>query len=90
MSSFDTGALTETEVLLGADESHLDFRASVLVSGTAVTVSTVACVHNRRGRLYLMFVRLGHPLVVRAMLARANRRLSARAAAEQPTAHLTP
>ncbi len=81
VSAFDTRSAAGPEVLLGEDDTHLDFRASILVSPRTVTVSTVAYAHNRRGRFYLVFVRLGHPVIVRAMLARASRRLTARAVA---------
>ena len=80
-ATFDVVARTDTEALLGADAGHLDFRASVLVEPSAVTVSTVVMTHNRRGRTYLRLIRLGHPAVVRAMLRGASRRL-----AEQPVA----
>ncbi|MFW6597965.1 DUF2867 domain-containing protein [Propionibacteriaceae bacterium Y2011] len=64
------------EVLLGDDDEHLDFRASVLVSGDRVTLSTAAHTHNLRGRLYLVPVRVAHPVIVRAMLNRAARQLA--------------
>jgi len=77
--SFGTLDRTEHEVLLGEDAGHLDFRASVHVGADAVTLTTVARVRNRRGRVYLAVVRRLHPVVVRAMLARAHRRLGLRA-----------
>lgn len=77
--SFATVERTGCEVLLGEDAGHLKFRASVLVSDDAVTVSTVAAPSNLRGLAYLAPVRLAHPFVVRAMLGRAHRRAS-----EQP------
>ena len=79
-SAFAVLDRNDEEALLGADAGHLDFRASVLVqparATTAVTVSTVVTIHNRRGRLYMAVVRVVHPVVVRAMLARAGRRMS--------------
>jgi len=81
-SAFDTLERTDREVLLGTDERHLDFRASVLVEPgrdctTVVTVSTVAAVRSRAGRLYLGVVRFVHPYVVRSMLRRAGRTMVA-------------
>ena len=77
-SAFATVGRSADEVLLGADEAHLDFRASVLVEpdarGTTVTVSTVAAVRSPAGRFYLGVVRLVHPVVVRSMLRRAARK----------------
>ena len=61
------------EVLLGADQTHLAFRASVLVEPDLVVVSTVVELRNRRGHAYFALVRWLHPFVVRAMLACAAR-----------------
>ena len=64
------------EVLIGTDQGHLGFRASVLVEPGRVVLSTVVQVHNGRGRAYSALVRRIHPWVVRAMLARAARKMS--------------
>ncbi len=74
---FRTLSRTEHEVLLGADQAHLGFRASVLVEPNRVVLSTVVELHNRRGRAYFALVRRVHPLVVRGMLARAARTMAA-------------
>lgn len=74
--SFATVARDGSEVLLGTDAGHLDFRASVLVDDDAVTVTTVVATHGRRGRLYMRVVSLVHPAIVRAMLRRAARELA--------------
>lgn len=76
-SSFDTLARTEREVLLGTDERHLDFRASVLREADRVVLSTVVTLHNARGRAYFALVRPVHQVIVQAMLRRAARRLAA-------------
>jgi hypothetical protein len=73
--AFDPVACTDDEVLLGIDQSHLAFRASVLCEPERVVVSTVVHLHNRRGRLYSLLVRRLHPAVVRAMLRRAAARV---------------
>src|SRR5713101_7787630 len=53
-------SLTETELLVGRDNKHLDFRLSVLrvTDGetASVVVSTICTVHNAFGKLYLFFV----------------------------------
>jgi hypothetical protein len=61
----------EREVLLGLDDRHLDFRVSVLVQDGTLTFATRVRLRNRLGRAYFAPVRLVHPLVVRAMVARA-------------------
>jgi hypothetical protein len=68
---FDLVAWSPDEVLLGIDQRHLAFRASVLVEPDRVVVSTIVEVRNRRGRAYSAVVRRIHPWVVRTMLARA-------------------
>jgi Protein of unknown function (DUF2867) len=73
--AFDTIAWHPDEVLVGIDQSHLGFRASVLLERRRVVLSTVVHVHNRRGRAYSALVRRVHPLVVRTMLSRAARRM---------------
>ena len=64
------------EVLVGTDQGHLGFRASVLVEPDRVVLSTVVRLHNRRGRVYSALVRRIHPWVVRGMLARASRKMA--------------
>lgn len=64
------------EVLVGTDQGHLGFRASVLVEPDRVVLSTVVRLHNRRGRAYSALVRRIHPWVVRGMLARASRKMA--------------
>jgi hypothetical protein len=74
--AFDTVSWTSNEVLLGIDQDHLAFRASVLVEPGRVVVSTVVEIRNRRGLAYSALVRLVHPFVVRGMLARAARTMA--------------
>lgn len=68
---FDTTARTANEVLLGVDQNHLGFRASVLVEPDRVVLSTVVDVFNRRGVAYWALVQRVHPFVIRAALNRA-------------------
>ncbi len=73
--TFATRAVHQDEVVIGTDDVHLDFRATVRVGDGRVVASTVARATNRRGRLYLVVIRLFHPVIVKAMLARAASRL---------------
>jgi hypothetical protein len=68
---FDTLDRRCDEVLLGVDQQHVSFRASVLLERDRVVVSTVVAVHNRRGHAYSRLIRHVHPWVVRSLLARA-------------------
>ena len=69
-----------TEVVLGEDDRHLDFRLSVLCSTQPspggqrhLTLSTVVHCHNRLGRLYIRVIAPFHRLVVQSSLRRAAR-----------------
>jgi Protein of unknown function (DUF2867) len=75
----------EREVVLGEDDRHLDFRASLMVQefpmvqedGSApflVSTTAVRC-HNLVGRLYLVAIRPFHVAVVNAALRRVSRSL---------------
>lgn len=67
-----------TEVVLGEDDKHLDFRLSVLCPPPPspggprhLTLSTVVHCHNRWGRLYIFVIAPFHRWVVRASLRHA-------------------
>jgi hypothetical protein len=66
------------EVLLAADDRHLDFRVGVGVDPVArlVRVTTTVRLHGWRGRLYFAPVRLLHPPIVQAMMRSAAHRLA--------------
>jgi hypothetical protein len=81
--AFDTISVEGNTLVLGQDDQHLDFRASIVVDDATVSMATTATTKNRRGRLYLAVVRLVHPLVVRSMLARAQRSVSAASASRR-------
>ena len=60
-----------TEIVVGEDDRHLDFRVSVLCADAELTVSTVVHCHNRLGRVYLLIIAPFHRMVVKASLRRA-------------------
>lgn len=67
-----------TEIVLGEDDKHLDFRVSVFCGPTfessrRLTVSTVVHCHNLLGRTYLHVIAPFHRMVVKASLRRAAR-----------------
>ncbi|MEU5863161.1 DUF2867 domain-containing protein [Nonomuraea sp. NPDC047529] len=76
---FRVGRVEGDEALIAADDRHLDFRCGVGVDREArlVRVTTTVRLKGWRGRLYFWPVRLVHPIVVRAMLRSAQRRLGA-------------
>jgi hypothetical protein len=71
---------SRTEIVLGEDDKHLDFRLSVLCSGQPLPgarrhliLSTVVHCHNRLGRLYILVIAPFHRWVVQSSLRRAAR-----------------
>lgn len=64
------------EVLLGEDDTHLDFRLSVLLDETQegkpkLVISSVVHCHNALGKTYLAFIAPFHRRIVPGTLARA-------------------
>lgn len=76
---FDVAEVRGEEALIGADDTHLDFRCGVAYDAGArlLRVTTAVRLKGWRGRLYFAPVRLLHPLVVHALMARTIRRLTA-------------
>ncbi len=77
---FKIYSTSPTEVVLGEDDKHLDFRLSVLCADQPspggkrhLTLSTVVHCHNRLGRLYILVIAPFHRLVVQSSLCRAAR-----------------
>jgi hypothetical protein len=78
ISIFKVYDTSETEVVLGENDKHLDFRVSILCTpgsprntGNQLTLSTVVHCHNRLGRAYLSVIAPFHRQVVKASLRRA-------------------
>jgi hypothetical protein len=75
---FKIYSTNETEIVLGEDDRHLDFRVSVLCvrrpgpeNISWLTVSTVVHCHNLLGRAYILVIAPFHRMVVKAGLRRA-------------------
>lgn len=75
---FKVYSTSETELVIGEDDRHLDFRISLMCSGAPspetgpqLTVSTVVHCHNLLGRAYLFAIAPFHRIVVKASLRRA-------------------
>ena len=70
-----------TEIILGADDRHLDFRLSLLRRQAShgmplLVATTVVHCHNRLGRWYLATIMPFHRLIVRSSLRRIEERRS--------------
>ncbi len=70
----------DTEIVIGEDDKHLDFRLSVLCAAPTapgesrrLTLSTVVHCHNLLGRSYILAIAPFHRMVVKASLNRAAR-----------------
>ncbi|APV42888.1 hypothetical protein PFAS1_27610 [Pseudomonas frederiksbergensis] len=77
---FKVYSANQTEIVLGEDDKHLDFRISILCSGETepegsrqLVFSTVVHCHNRLGRAYIFVIAPFHRMVVKASLLRAAR-----------------
>ncbi len=55
----------ENEIILGFDDSHLDFRISVLLDGSDAYTATWVRKHNLLGRAYLASIMPFHTLIMR-------------------------
>jgi Protein of unknown function (DUF2867) len=69
-----------SEMVMGGDDRHLDFRVAVLVradaqGGRELVVTTVVHCHNRLGRTYLAVIAPFHRTILRANLQRTVRML---------------
>lgn len=64
-------ALTDDELIAGRDNSHLDFRVSVLKTGGDAVFSTICNVHNTFGKAYLAGVIPFHTWGVRKLISDA-------------------
>ena len=69
-----------SEIVLGEDDKHLDFRLSLLCSPASaqspqrrLILSTAVHCHNRLGRFYITLIAPFHRRIVRACLRQAAR-----------------
>lgn len=71
---FAVHAATDDEVILGCNDTHLDFRVSILRSRREdlVALSTWVRPHNQFGRAYLALVYPFHRVIVARCLANAS------------------
>src|SRR5690349_10398372 len=67
-----------TELVVGEDDRHLDFRVTIQLradaaNGRELVAGTVVHCHNRLGRIYLATIKPFHRVIVRASLEQAAR-----------------
>lgn len=67
--------LSDNEIILGDADKHLDVKVSVYQykhDSDLISISTVVHVHNFLGKLYMLFVKPMHKLIVLALIIRAE------------------
>lgn len=70
---FPVESETESEMIAGFNDRHLEFRVAVLSRDGRVSLATWVHTHNLGGRLYLAAIMPFHILVARNALARVAR-----------------
>jgi hypothetical protein len=68
ISVFEISELTDHAALIGADDSHLDFRAILKIEENILSCTTQVKFNNNLGRVYFFSIKPFHKLVVPALL----------------------
>lgn len=76
---------TDTEIVLGEDDKHLDLRISLLLKQDiqntqkkGIVVTTVVKLHNRLGRYYFFFIKPIHCCIVPLIMRQKFKQLEAK------------
>lgn len=72
---FEIYAISENEIIMGANDSHLNFRAIISNYKTKefnVKVTTLVEYNNKLGRIYMWIISPFHQLVVKRMVKQAS------------------
>lgn len=73
LGPFPVQSETETEVIAGFDDKHLNFLVSVLSYEGQISLATWVAPHNIGGRIYLAAIMPFHIAIARNALARVSR-----------------
>ena len=73
IGSFPVEQETETEIIAGFDDRHLNFRVSIISENGRVWLATWVHTHNIGGRIYLAAIMPFHIMVARDALQRVAR-----------------
>ncbi|MBU2915189.1 DUF2867 domain-containing protein [Reichenbachiella agariperforans] len=68
---FKVFSLSDHQIILGEDDSHLNFRVLITNQNTSsqnISVTTQVEINNFFGKIYFTFIRPIHPLIVKALL----------------------
>lgn len=67
-------SIEKDELIMGADDSHLNFRAVVSNTGEElfnIKVTTLVKYNNRFGKIYMTIIKPGHRLILKSLLKKA-------------------
>jgi hypothetical protein len=68
VSVFEVSELTDHSALIGADDSHLDFRAILKIEENTLSCTTQVKFNNNLGRVYFFSIKPFHKIIVPALL----------------------
>ncbi|MFY0596430.1 MAG: DUF2867 domain-containing protein [Cognatishimia sp.] len=71
LGPFPVESETESEIIAGFDDKHLDFRVSVISENGMLSLATWVHPHNLGGRIYLAAIMPFHIMIARNGVARA-------------------
>jgi Protein of unknown function (DUF2867) len=72
---FEMGSITRQSAVVGADDSHLDFRVLLDIDRSMLSCKTQVKFNNALGKVYFLFVKPIHRLIVPLMLRASVRTL---------------
>jgi hypothetical protein len=73
---FKVFEIHEKEILLGEDDSHLDFRVSIKIEpNQSVEVKTIVQFNSLFGKVYFNLIKPFHIIIVRSMLKKMEKEL---------------
>lgn len=75
---FKIYSISNRQVVLGADDSHLNFRAIIendTYKNYNIKVTTLVQFNNKKGKIYMNIIKPFHRLVVKKMVKNANIKL---------------
>lgn len=62
----------ESELIMGENDRHLNFRVSVLIdrASSHIFITTLVHYNNRMGKIYFLFVKPFHKILVKSVIRR--------------------
>ena len=71
VGAFTISHLSDAEVVMGDSDKHLDVSISLCkIETNQIVISTVVCIHNWVGHVYMFFVKPAHRVIAPATLSK--------------------